>query len=79
MIFLIIQFNFLDIVVTVFQAHHSEPIIITLPSYGYDNVEMDVKHQLIISGSKSGPSCSKLTTSLVNDSLKFKSSDMQIC
>ena len=25
------------------------------------------------------PSCSKLTTSLVNDSLKFKSSDMQIC
>ena len=27
----------------------------------------------------SGPSCSKLTTSLVNDSLKFKSSDTQIC
>ena len=27
----------------------------------------------------SGPSCSKLTTSLVNDSLKFTSSDMQIC
>ena len=26
-----------------------------------------------------GPSCSKLTTSLVNDSLKFKSSDTQIC
>ena len=26
-----------------------------------------------------GPSCSKLTMSLVNDSLKFKSSDMQIC
>ena len=26
-----------------------------------------------------GPSCSKLTTSLVNDSLKFTSSDMQIC
>ena len=25
------------------------------------------------------PSCSKLTTSLVNDSLKFTSSDMQIC
>ena len=25
-----------------------------------------------------GPSCSKLTTSLVNDSLKFTSSDMQI-
>ena len=27
----------------------------------------------------SGPSCSKLMTSLVNDSLKFTSSDMQIC
>ena len=27
----------------------------------------------------SGPSCSKLTTSLVNDSLKFTSNDMQIC
>ena len=26
-----------------------------------------------------GPSCSKLTTSLVNDSLKFKSSDTRIC
>ena len=26
-----------------------------------------------------GPSCSKLTTSLVNDSLKCTSSDMQIC
>ena len=27
----------------------------------------------------SGPSCSKLTTSLVNDSLRFTSSDTQIC
>ena len=27
----------------------------------------------------SGPSCSKLMTSLVNDSLKFISSDTQIC
>ena len=27
----------------------------------------------------SGPSCSKLMTSLVNDSLKFTSSDAQIC
>ena len=26
-----------------------------------------------------GPSCSKLTTSLVSDSLKFTSSDTQIC
>ena len=26
-----------------------------------------------------GPSCSKLTTSLVNDSLKVTSSDTQIC
>ena len=28
---------------------------------------------------KPGPSCSKLTTLLVNDSLKFTSSDTQIC
>ena len=27
----------------------------------------------------SGPSCSKLTTSLVNNLLKFRSSDTQIC
>ena len=27
----------------------------------------------------SGPSCSKLTMSLVNDSLKFRSSDTCIC
>ena len=27
----------------------------------------------------SGPNCSKLTMSLVNDSLKFASSDTQIC
>ena len=27
---------------------------------------------------KTGPSCSKLTMALVNDSLKFTSSDMQI-
>ena len=29
--------------------------------------------------SYSGPSCSKLTVSLVNESLKFTSSDTQIC
>ena len=28
---------------------------------------------------QSGPSCSKLTMSLANDSLKFTSSDTQIC
>ena len=32
----------------------------------------------IIKNLKSGPSCSKLTTSLMNDSLKFISSDTQI-
>ena len=34
---------------------------------------------VLLSQSGSGPSCSKLTTSLVNDSLKFTSSDTQIC
>ena len=34
---------------------------------------------LIVQIETTGPSCSKLTMSLVNDSLKFTSSDMQIC
>ena len=34
---------------------------------------------LLFSYRISGPSCSKLTTSLVNDSLKFTSSDTQMC
>ena len=29
--------------------------------------------------SQTGPTCSKITMSLVNDSLKFTSSDTQIC
>ena len=37
------------------------------------------KYLSFLHSSKSGPSCSKLTTSLVNDSLKFTSSDTQIC
>ena len=37
------------------------------------------KCELIIYVKTSGPSCSKLTTSLVNDSLKFTISDTQIC
>ena len=34
---------------------------------------------LLLSTKSPGLSCSKLTTSLVNDSLKFTSSDKQIC
>ena len=43
------------------------------------------KQNLVLSGDNMhemwnpGPSCSKLTTSLVNDSLKFSLSDTQIC
>ena len=36
-------------------------------------------HFLLFCSECSGPSCSKLTTSLVNESLKFTSSDTQIC
>ena len=38
-------------------------------------------HGMLLTKSQllSGPSCSKLTSSLVNDSLKFTSSDTQIC
>ena len=35
--------------------------------------------QLFFNPLCSGPSCSKLTMSLVNDSLRFTSSDAQIC
>ena len=35
--------------------------------------------RLPLSVYNTGPSCSKLTTSLVNDSLKFTLSDTQIC
>ena len=46
---------------------------------------LDISCEIIFQGDSSleisslGPSCSKLTTSLVNDSLKFTSSDTQIC
>ena len=39
----------------------------------------DFLNESISCGYSSGPSCSKLTMSLVNDSLKFTSSDTQIC
>ena len=35
--------------------------------------------QLLCNNYTPGPGCSKLTMSLVNDSLKFTSSDTQIC
>ena len=41
------------------------------------NVQTD-RHRPKINEMQSGPSCSKLTTSLVNASLKFTSSDTQI-
>ena len=47
-----------------------EHLIITLPSSCFD---------CWLGGKTPGPSCSKLTTSLVNDSLKFALSDTQIC
>ena len=43
------------------------------------STEYTIQSTLIISNAnRPGPSCSKLTTSLVNDSLKFTSSDTQI-
>ena len=58
--------------------------------YDWNIVDSDVKPQIkqtniqficiiLIPGWIPGPSCSKLTTSLVNDSLKFTSSDTRIC
>ena len=37
------------------------------------------QYAFLIDSYNSGPSCSKLTTLLVNDLLKFTSSDTQIC
>ena len=49
---------------------------LTCISCSNDKSVFDVKPNM---SSVSGPSCSKLTMSLVNDSLKFTSSDTQIC
>ena len=48
---------------------------VILKSKGLSEILQDICTSTLISG----PSCSKLTTSLVNDSLKFTSSDTQIC
>ena len=53
-------------------------LLYTYQSYCFPTVKSDVKrHQLRVAVFP-GPSCSKLTMSLVNDSLKFTSSDTQI-
>ena len=50
------------------------------PKYAVQISALKVKVDLNLRDDcKPGPSCSKLTMSLVNDSLKFTSSDMQIC
>ena len=46
----------------------------TLLSLSYNSL----LHYLLMCLQMPGPSCSKLTMSLINDSLKFTSSDMQI-
>ena len=50
----------------------------TVSKWKYD-LSMIWHFMQIVSNRKSGPSCSKLTMSLVNDSLKFTSTDMPIC
>ena len=40
---------------------------------------MDMRPAVVLIVSRSGPGCSKLTTSLVNDSLKFQTLISQIC
>ena len=54
-------------------------------SLGYPNLKKESDQLTLLQGLirlslvTSGPSCSKLTMSLVNDSLKFTWSDTQIC
>ena len=58
---------------TVLCSSRSSLFILTF-SYGTAHMSCNNKHFEI-----SGPSCLKLTRSLVNDLLKFTSSDTQIC
>ena len=55
------------------QVHPNEP-----PRQAGNSVCNVLHHSYTLHSKTSGPSCSKLTTSLVNDSLKFTSSDTQI-
>ena len=60
-------------------THMSEDIYPTGGSYTLgDDFLFHWLIEPILASWKTGPSCSKLTTSLVNDSLKFTSSDTQI-
>ena len=54
------------------------PLMWMLPLYLHVNQKSDYDDDDEV-WTESGPSCSKLTMSLVNNSLKFKSSDTQIC
>ena len=57
-----------------------EGVSIPLKIKSYINwKKMFVHEYLTLNQYQPGPSCSKLTMSLVNDSLKFTSSDTQIC
>ena len=55
--------------------------MMTRGRYGksYKEIRLTVTEDLLRFGNNSGSSCSKLMMSLVNDSLKFTSSDTQIC
>ena len=45
----------------------------------FREIRLGISFSLKTNKRKPGPSCLKLMTSLVNDSLKFTSSDTQIC
>ena len=56
-----------------------EPVSLYCEQYEAKGAYLQIRSRHFCQPKSSGPSCSKLTTSLVNDSLKFTSSDMQIC
>ena len=63
-----------------FFIHLMDTVYSTLLSGDKSFIAASLQHIDILSDKEqSGPSCSKLTMSLVNDSLKFTSSDTQIC
>ena len=69
--------SFISLGALVFEKQSLTPTIkMTTPFLQSDPFKYNKKNHVTY---RAGPSCSKLTTSLVNDSLKFTSSDTQIC
>ena len=66
-------------VMSSFSASGGVCFVIMSCSLSYCCVWRILSGYVLVGEERAGPSCSKLTMSLVNDSLKFTSSDTQLC